>query len=235
MNKLISLEIKRNGLKTYHTAVLIVTAIMLCFLYLLAVIPKLDPTETDLGLFMTYNSLTNLINIICMVIFVILSSVMFSKFVVEEYSGKRAVLLFSYPVDRKRILGAKVIMVFSYTVISMFLCGVVIFGIFFITENLFPICADTLKLTTFFSSLLSLLCYSLLSGVLSIVSLWFGFWKKSISTTIVAAVIISTVVCQIMAATITYYSIVLGVLVLGVIAAALVLKDLFHRVEQMEV
>ena len=235
MNKLISLEMKRNSFKTYHVAVLITAVVMLCFLYLLAVIPKLDPTETDLELFMTYNSLINLVNIICMVIFTILASVMFSKFVVEEYSGKRAILLFSYPLERKRILGAKIAMVFSYIVISMFLCGTVVFGIFFITESFFPICTDTLNLPTLLGSLLSLLCYSLLSGTLSIIALWFGFWKKSVSATIIAATIISTTVCQIMAVTITYNIITFGVLALSIIVATLIIKDLFSSVNRMEV
>ena len=68
MNKLISLERKRNNLRSYHTGVFISGALMLGLLYLLAAIPKLDPSETDLEMFMSYRSLIGLTNIMLMVI-----------------------------------------------------------------------------------------------------------------------------------------------------------------------
>ena len=84
MNKLISLELKRNSLRSYHTGVFISGALMLGMLYLLAAIPKLDPSETDLEMFLSYRSLIGLTNIMLMVIFTILSAVMSAKFIVEE-------------------------------------------------------------------------------------------------------------------------------------------------------
>ena len=47
-----------------------------------------------------------------------------------------AIMLFSYPVDRKKILDAKIITVFSYTVISMLLCNGIAFTILGVTESL---------------------------------------------------------------------------------------------------
>lgn len=123
---------------------------------------------------------------------------MSAKFIIEEYAGKRAILLFSYPILRQKVLGAKMCMVFLYTMIAMCLCGIVIFGIFFGTESVFRICSDTLNLTTILYCGFSLVCYSLLAGVWGIVALWIGFGKQSITVTIVAAVIISVVMCQIM-------------------------------------
>ena len=113
MNKLISLELKRNSLRSYHTAALISAVCLLALLYLFAAIPKLDGTETGLDMFMTYRSLIGITNIIGMVIFAVLSAVMSARFIVEEYAGKRAVLLFSYPVARRSIISSKIGMVFS--------------------------------------------------------------------------------------------------------------------------
>lgn len=234
MNRLILLELKRNSLKSYHVAVVIITAVMLSFMYLLAVIPKLDPTETDLNMFMTYRNLINLNNILCMVIFTIFSSVMFSKFVVEEYAGKRAILLFSYPVDRIKILETKIFMVFLYTVAAMLLCGAIVLGVFFTTESQFPICADQLSIKTVLNGILSLLCYSLLAGVWGIVALYFGFGKQSVSVTIIAAVIIATVMCQIMGATMNISG-AIAFLAIGIIAAVITLSNLKKRVMNMEV
>ncbi len=234
MNRLIALELKRNSLRSYHIAVAIITVVMLSFIYLLAVLPKLDPTETNLSMFLTYDNLIILINILYMVIFTILSSVMFSKIVVEDYAGKRAILLFSYPIARKKILGAKIVMVFFYTVFAMFLSGGIVLGIFLMTESLFPICVDQLSRKTVLSGVLSLVAYSLLSGVWGIVALYFGFRKQSVSVTIVAAVIIATVMCQMMAITMNNVGVIIF-LVIGILLAVITLNNLKKIVMDMEV
>ena len=87
-----------------------------------------------------------------------------TRFVIEEYSGAKAVLLFSYPISRKKMMGAKLWLVFCYPVAAMLLCGIVIGGVFFFTESLFPLCADNLTWETIGWAFLSLLFHSLLSG-----------------------------------------------------------------------
>lgn len=170
-----------------------------------------------------------------MVIFTILSAIMSSKFIIEEYAGKRAILLFSYPVSRQKVLSAKICMVFLYTVIAMCLCGTVIFSVFLGTESLFPVCSDTLTLPTFFYCSLSLISYSFLAGVWGIVALWIGFGKQSVTVTIVAAVIIAIVMCHIMAMTLN--DLVGGVLflVIGSVAAAITWADLKRNIANREV
>ena len=49
-----------------------------------------------------------------------------------------------------------------------------------------------------------LLCCSVLAGLLGMVSLWFGFRKKSVSVTIVASVILVTIVCQVISAALLF-------------------------------
>ena len=235
MNKLISLELKRNSLRSYHTAALISAVCLLALLYLFAAIPKLDGTETGLDMFMTYRSLIGITNIIGMVIFAVLSAVMSARFIVEEYAGKRAVLLFSYPVARRSIISSKIGMVFFYTAAAMFLCGVIVYGIFFATESMLPLCAEPLSAETIVYSLFSLICYSLLAGIMGIIALWFGFGRHSVTVTIVAAVIIAVISCQIMAMTMTSLAASLLFLAAGGIIAVIVIKNLIDQVEKMEV
>jgi len=235
MNKLISLELKWNSLRSYHIGVFISGVLMLGLLYLLAAVPELDPSETDLEMFMSYRSLVGLANIMLMVIFTILSAVMSAKFVIEEYDGKRAILLFSYPVSRQKVLSAKMCMVFLYTVIAMCLCGTVISGIFFGTESVFHICPDTLSLDTILYCGFSLVCYSLLAGVWGMVALWIGFSKRSVTVTIVAAAIISVVICQIMAMTLNYLAGAVMFLVAGSIGAVAAWTNLKRNIANMEV
>lgn len=92
MNKLISLEVKRNRLRPYHIAVLIGGFILLAFHYFMAAIPFIDPTEADITMFSSYDFLFNLNHLVSMATFGILGAVMGTRFVIEEYSGAKAIL-----------------------------------------------------------------------------------------------------------------------------------------------
>lgn len=235
MRNLIALELKRNRLRPYHIATLICGVTMLGFQYLMAAIPYMDPTEPDAELFPQYPFLMEITCLVCMAMFSILSAVMASRFVVEEYSGKRAILLLSYPISREKVLCAKLVLVFAYTVGAMLLCGAVIHAVFFLTESLFPLCSDKLTINVFLQSLGFLLSCSILAGLLGVVSLWFGFRKKSVSMTIVASVVLVTIVCQIISAALTFLPI-MGI-VFGVtgIFAVLAMQYLLKQVKNMEV
>ena len=208
---------------------------MLGFQYLMAAIPYMDPTEPDAELFSQYPFLMGITCLVCMAIFAILSAVMASRFVVEEYSGKRAILLLSYPISRKTVLCAKLVLVFAYTVSAMLLCGAVIQAVFFLTVSLFPLCSDQLTVEVVLQSLGFLLCCSILAGLLGVVSLWFGFRKKSVSMTIVVSVILVTIVCQIISAALAFLP-MMGI-VFGVtgIIAILAIQSLLRQVKNMEV
>ena len=235
MRKLIALELKRNRLCPYHIAVLICGVTMLGFQYLMAAIPHMNPTEPDAELFSQYPLLMGITCLVCMAIFSILSAVMASRFVVEEYSGKRAILLLSYPISRKKVLCAKLMLVFAYTAGAMLMCGAMIQTVFFLTELLFPICSDQLTIEVILQSLGFLLCCSILAGLLGVVSLWFGFRKKSVSVTIVASVILVTLVCQMIGATIQYFPILWIVTGIATICSLIAVLDLFRQAEGMEV
>lgn len=235
MNRLISLELKRNRFHSYHMAVLIITVVMLGMIYLLVCIPRMDPADTDLQMFQSYYGLIGLENLLLITIFIIFSAAISGKLIVEEYSGKRAILLFSYPVARQKILGAKMFMVYGYTVVAMFLTGVVVYGIFFLTEAIFPLCVDQMTIGTVIYGAVSLACYSLIAGVWGIISLWIGFRRQSVTVTMVAAVIISVIMCQVMSMTMSYMLGAILFLVIGVVAALVVWGKLKDRVENMEV
>lgn len=232
MRNLIALELKRNRLRSYHIAVLICGVTMLGFQYLMAAIPYMNPTERDAELFSQYPFLMGITYLVCMAIFAILSAV---SFVVEEYSGKRAILLFSYPISREKVLCAKLVLVFLYTSGAMLLCGAVIQAVFFLTESLFPLCCDQLTVEVILQSLGFLLCCSVLAGLLGVVSLWFGFRKKSVSVTIVASVILTVLVCQVIAATLAFLPMMGAVLGVTGILAALAIENLLRQVNNMEV
>lgn len=197
MLKLMKLELRRNSLKAYNISTATITVVMLAMVYLFANIPSLEPGEADIDMFTSYINITTLVCVLSMASFAILSATMYSRFVVEEYAGKRAVLLFSYPVSRKRIFNAKIAVVFAYTFLAMLVSCVCVFGVFYLTEAFRPIVQDSLSLLTVAKTLGLIAIYSALAGILGILSLLFGMIKKSVPATIISEVVIIAVLCNV--------------------------------------
>lgn len=235
MNKLIQFELKRNSLKPYHIAVGIITIVILGLLYLFAAIPRIDSADADAEMFMSYEFIVGLGNIISMAIFSIMSAAMASKIIVDEYTEKKAILLFSYPVARKKVLDAKITTVFSYTVVSMLICNGVALTIFLATESLFPLCQDTINAGLILNCILFLFCCSLIAALLGVISLWFGFIKKSVIVTIISACVIVSILCQVIAMTLFARPVIIGILAIIFLFAMIVWINLHYQVKNMEV
>lgn len=235
MNRLISLEIRRNRLRSYHMAALICGFTLLVFHYFMAALPLLSPTETDIEMFSSYEFLFNLNHLSSMVTFGLVGAVMGTRFVIEEYSSAKAILLFSYPISRRKVMGAKLGLVFGYPVVAMLLCGIVIGGVFLITENWLPLCADQLTWETVLWAFLSCLCHSFLAGAVTLLSIWIGFLKKSIPVTIVAAVIMATILCQALSAVYSFRPVLFCLSGVAVIGTAMAVRSMLNQVENMEV
>lgn len=239
MSKLIKMELRRNSLKAYFLAAAISFIVLLGFTYLITFIPRIDGNSADTELFLSYRFIVGLSCVVCMGIFSITAGVMSSKFIVEEYTGKKAILLLSYPIRREKILHAKIFLTFFYTTVSMLLCEGMVLGIFLLTETLYPLCPEKIDLGVAAYCCMSLLYHSVMAGFVGIISLWFGFLRKSVSMTIVSSCIIVSVLCQLAAQAIAVpamgYPAVMGIFTVVLAAVILAYLDVYRRVKRMEV
>jgi len=124
MIKLIKLELEKNKISSYIVASFLILIFGFGVCFLTAYIPQIEQSQqmiqirggvslpTDLSMFSQWNNFISLISIVFVAAFGVLSAIMHAKFTVEEYTGKRAILLFSYPIKRSKILFAKCSFVF---------------------------------------------------------------------------------------------------------------------------
>lgn len=152
--RLFSLELERNSLQPYQIAVVVSNFFILGFIYLMATIPKIDPADSDAELFGSYNFVIGLTFVVMMGIFSMISATMSSKFIVDEYRGKKAILLFSYPISRKNVMKTKMLLVFLFTFVSMLISGTAILMVFMITESFVPISKDSISLRLILTSII---------------------------------------------------------------------------------
>jgi ABC-type transport system involved in multi-copper enzyme maturation permease subunit len=170
---------------------------MLAFIYLLAYAPHIDP-DPDLKVFAGYNNIISLFSILSMAVFGTLSSIIYTKFVIDEYKEKRTILIFSYPVNRDKVMLAKLAVVFLFTIAAMTICDLLVFCIFGVSEFISPLVDGILSAQTILRAFKVTIIMAVTAAEIGIVATGIGFIKKSVPSTIVSAVLLSSLFCNIM-------------------------------------
>lgn len=235
MLKLIRLELKRNSIRTYCMASAVSCVVLIGFIYFIASAAQIEDSNTSQLAFRSYTNIFRLIGIISLVIFSTLSAIMYSRLIIGEYTGKRAALLFSYPVNRSKILLAKLLLVFVFTSVSMLISTALPFIVFSITESVSPIVVQDVMTMGLVADALKTSTVSVLAlGGIGIVSLRIGFIHKSVPTTLICAILLSSIYGN---AAINANGILSSVLIsgIGLIVAVAVMAELSNKVNKMEV
>lgn len=197
MLKLMKLELERNKLITYIVASLFIFAFGLGFCFLLACVPQLEQMmgggyiSAKMRMMTEWSNFISVISILFVAAFGVLSAVMHARFTVEAYTGKRAILLFSYPVKRSKVLFAKCGLVFFFTVITGSICNVVAISIFAFFSNTFSLLPNLFTDKMWFDLLTTAGISALLAGAIGLVAMRIGFWRKSLVVTVVTSFLLA--------------------------------------------
>ncbi|MBE5965811.1 MAG: hypothetical protein E7255_02390 [Lachnospiraceae bacterium] len=193
MIKLIKLELVKNKLSAYLLASLCILIFGIGFCFMTAFIPQLDnlngaiPPSVNVTLFYDWSNFISIISVLFAAAFSVLSAVMHTKFTVDEYTGKKAILLFSYPQSKSKILFAKCVLVFFFTIIGAVVCNIAAVGIFAVCSNAFNIMIQPFNATMIPDLLAKSGISALLAASAGIISMRVGFWKKSLVATVVTS------------------------------------------------
>lgn len=196
MLQLIKLELRKNKITTYLQASMWIFIVGLSFCFIFGFIPQIEDARgellspSEIALVTNWSNFSMLISIIFTMAFAILSAVMHTRFTVAEYVGKGAILLFSYPQSRSKILFAKCSLVFVFTLLAVLICTTLAILIFATASNLFGILPATFTLSMVPNLIfMSCVCGMLASSV-GLIAMGVGFWKKSLIATVVTAIIL---------------------------------------------
>lgn len=199
MIKLINLELERNKIRSYIVASFLILIFEFGFCFLIAYIPQIEQSQqmiqirggaslpTDLSMFSQWNNFISLISILFVLAFGVLSAIMHAKFTVEEYTGKRAILLFSYPIKRSKILFAKCSFVFFFTAIAVAICNIVAISMFAFFSNAFHILPNMFTGEMWPNLLVTTGVSALLAASIGLIAMRVGFWRKSLVATVVTS------------------------------------------------
>lgn len=184
--KLISLEIKKYKLFNYWSGVLIAN---ICIILLMGMIFVLETMESNVP-FEDFDAFMMMSDILVRATFLIFSSVIMVKIIINEFKNKVVSIMFTYPISKKKILFSKlfIIVVFTFTTI-MFSSLLIVVGLYLLNP-LFHIVPETISVEYVLAYVKTSFFTALTAAGLSLIPLFFGIRKKSPSATIISAVIL---------------------------------------------
>lgn len=188
MYKLIKLEFKRNNLNPYFYGALGIFIFTTLIGTLFSAIPKIEKETLGAQIFSDYNMLVIMITIISMSGFTILSSAMYSKFIINEYTTNKNILLFTYPQKRWKIFLAKFLIVCIFNFVFMTISNVFSVLLIGCIGDLFNI--NSFLYVDFTNVFFFTFIFSLICNTISIIPLVIGYYKKSNIATIITSVIL---------------------------------------------
>lgn len=231
MLNLMKQELKRNNIRIYILAAIISCIGLTDFIYFISYVAQVE-NEVQ---FQNYTNIIRFLLTMTLLVFGVLSATMYSRFIINEYSGAKLALLFSYPVNRKKILLSKFLVITIFTVISMSVTITIVLTIFCITERISPVVQDSLSLDLLVNTIQNVGMCVVGTVTVGIISMRIGFIKKSVPTTLITAFLLSGIVGNAIIGTIENLLLGIGLVTALAILTLLIIIQLSNKVNEMEV
>lgn len=186
MIKLIRLEWKKNNIGKYIRNALIMTVLL--SLLLVGMAGELEAVETvqSYGTSMTNAAIDLFMNMA----YIIFTGVMLSSFIVGAYEKRTMHLMFSYPINRKKILLSKMAAVWIFNFVAMVISKLFVYMLLILLKPFLGISAAGIAFGAL-SFWLDIVLGSAVMVSISYIALPVGLLMKSSKAAIVTAVIIT--------------------------------------------
>ncbi|PGQ00201.1 ABC transporter permease [Bacillus cereus] len=190
MLRLMKLEWKKHKLSSYFKGVAICIIAIFAAVSLMALGMK---AEGDV-LFFDFTQQMVLINTFIRITFIIFSSVILSRLVIDEYKNKTMQLLFMYPLQRKMLMRAKLTIVFCFCFVSTIIATFSISLLVYFVSPMMGLIETPATIGEIISIVPTTFISAFMISGISLIPLFFGMRKKSTPTTITTAVIIGMLI-----------------------------------------
>lgn len=226
MTHLMKLELKKISIKRYVLYSII--GILVCMIFVFVGLNDSSIKHHD------YRTAFQMIGLTFCFYYIILFAVLTATYIINEYTNKTVLVLFSYPVNKRKLILAKLLLVLLLIVLSLIIgyicCGAFVVGI---DKYLNVVNGDfQLSILTYWipTAIKAILMFSSL-GVWTFIV---GMMKKSVPITIVSSMILIYVRQFILAGTNTTEDSWLMVIIMIALTTAGVYYILTHKVKQID-
>jgi len=190
MLNLMKLEMKKNKFGWYFRGVILANVLIVLFMCFISYVTRLEGEPIFTGL----SEALSVIGTFVRVTFVVFASVLFAKLIIDEYKNNTISVLFTYPIQRKKLILSKILLIMGITFIVIVVSNVFVAGSFVIVNQYFHFVQDELTSDLISSELINIVVQSIAATGMSLISLYFGMRKKSVPATIVSSLLIVGVI-----------------------------------------
>ncbi|WP_438347456.1 ABC transporter permease [Paenibacillus sp. FA6] len=183
---LMKLEMKKNKMGWYFKGVVIANLLMVLFMWLITYLEELDGATA----FINLSEALLVIGTLVRVTFVVFSSVLFAKLIIDEYKNKTISFLFTYPISRKKLILSKILLITGLTFIVILISNVFVAGSFITMNHYFHFVEGRFTADMVSSEMINIVVQGLAATGMSLICLYFGMRKKSVPATIVSSTLI---------------------------------------------
>lgn len=190
MLKLMKLEMKKIKMSGYIKGAFFSAIGILVMLFVFMFIDKIE----GLKVLTDYNEVFLVIDIMVRVTFVIFASVLISRLIINEYKDNTISILFTYPINRKKLLMSKLLIVLVFTFFAIIISNIFVDSILIIINSVYNIIPDNVTMNVINKNFVMIITNALSSSGMSLIPLYFGLRKKSVSATIISSILIATAI-----------------------------------------
>ena len=181
MIRLMKLELKKVSLKKY-----ILLSILGIFISMFFIFVGLNDTSTSIY---DYDVTFRMVGLIFCFYYITLFSVMVVTYIINEYSHKTILVMFSYPLDRRKLILAKLLLVLLLVFCSMLLGYVCCGGFIILVDRYLHLVTGEFELSVL-HRWIPAACKAMLTFCgLGTWSFVVGMLKKSVPMTIISAIL----------------------------------------------
>lgn len=186
MLRLMKLELKKFKLGWYVKRAVIANIIILALLIFVSFVAQIegDPEIRDPQIILSMASA------LVRATFIIFGGVLIAKLIIDEYKNKTILLMFSYPINRKKMMVSKLAITATLTFITVIVSNILVVGIFFGIDSYFSILPNSFTVDQLIQEGIKLIPLAIATAGISLIPLYFGMRKRSVPATIVSSIIV---------------------------------------------
>ncbi|PEE41609.1 ABC transporter permease [Bacillus pseudomycoides] len=192
MLQLMKLEMKKFKLGWYVKGAIIANILMVALLFFVGYVSQIE------GGLELKNSQMMLLMASTMVrgTFIVFAGVLIAKLVIEEYKNRTILLMFSYPINRKKIIASKLLITAMLTFITVVLSNIFVVSVFFMLNSYMLVIPNTITIDALIQESIKVVPFAIAAAGTSLIPLYFGMRKYSVPTTILSSLVVVAIACQ---------------------------------------
>ncbi|USK96215.1 ABC transporter permease [Bacillus tropicus] len=189
MLHLMKLELKKFKLGWYVKRAIIANIVILAVMIFVSIIAQVEG-DAEIR---NPETILLMASTIVRATFIIFGSVLIARLIIGEYKNKTILLMFSYPINRKKMMASKLAITAIVTFITVIVSNILVVGIFFGIDSYFSILPNSFTVDQLVQEGIKLVPLAIATAGMSLIPLYFGMRKRSVPTTIVSSLIVVSI------------------------------------------